>query len=210
MSDDKNPKGMTKKEINVINTKEDLLRDFVNTKFKEAYDYWNPIQEEWRQIKANYKQAYTTEEDELKTNISLPYLKKIIRNKCSHYMDILLSRGAESFDLEPGEEEDEKNAELLQGKIVFDLNKAEVEKKLRPWIWNYENYGYGVVYIPGTGKGKAESRERRKTATNTKMLSNSTARISRIVMFLIYSLIHTARIYQAGRYSRKIMSRLTI
>lgn len=148
MSDDKNPKGMTKKEINVINTKEDLLRDFVNTKFKEAYDYWNPIQEEWRQIKANYKQAYTTEEDELKTNISLPYLKKIIRNKCSHYMDILLSRGAESFDLEPGEEEDEKNAELLQRKIVFDLNKAEVEKKLRPWIWNYENYGYGVVYIP--------------------------------------------------------------
>jgi hypothetical protein len=152
---------MTTQEIKVINTKEDLLRDFVKTRYEEAATYWKPFQKNWREIKENYKQTTTVEESDFEANLSMPYLKKIIRNKVSHYMDILLSRGAESFDLEPGEEEDEQNSELLRHKIVYDLNNAEVEKKLRPYIWNYENYGYGVVAIPWRIE-----KEKQRTGTN--------------------------------------------
>jgi hypothetical protein len=143
-----NINSMTTQEEKVIQTKEDLLKSFVLTRYEEAETYWRPYQKRWRSIKDSDKQTTTVEETDFEANLSMPYLKKIIRNKSAHYMDILLSRGAESFDLEPGEEGDERNSELLRHKIVYDLNKAEVEKKLRPWIWNYEIYGYSVLMVP--------------------------------------------------------------
>lgn len=138
---------MTLQEKKVINTKEDLLIDYVLTRYETAKTYWGPIQDEYRKIKSNYTGIYIGEKS-TEANLNIPLLKKIIRNKTAHFMEILLSRGAESFDLEPGEESDEENAELLRMKIVYDLNNAEIERKLVPYIQNYETYGYGVVYVP--------------------------------------------------------------
>lgn len=142
-----NMNNMTSQEKKVINTKEDLLIDYVLTRYEIAKTYWGPIQSQWQDIKSNYTGIYT-EEKSTEANINLPLLKKIVRNKTAHFMEMLLSRGAESFDLEPGEESDEENAELLRLKIIYDLNNAEVERKLVPWVQSYETYGYGVVCIP--------------------------------------------------------------
>ena len=140
-------KAMTKQEIKVIRTKEDLLKQYVLDKLKVGETYWSPIIEGWEEIKKQYSAVHTAE-PALHANISYPFSKKIIRNKVAHFMEILLSRGAESFDLEPGEEGDDRNSELLRGKIVYDLNNAEVERKLVPYLKNYEKYGYGVVMVP--------------------------------------------------------------
>jgi len=119
-------KGMTSKEIKIINTKEDLLKTYVLDKLAIGEVYWNPIIEGWKEIKKQYTAIHTAE-PQLQANISYPFLKKIIRNKVAHFMEILLSRGSESFDLNPGEETDERNSELLKQKIVYDLDNAEVE-----------------------------------------------------------------------------------
>ena len=145
---DKNEKSMSKAEKKVINTKEDLLAAYVNDRREEAETYWKPIQDNWRTIKTSYINTHITTKKSTEANINIPYLKKIIRNKVSHFMDMLLSKGAESFDLDPGEETDEKNAELIRGLVVYDLNNAECERKLMPYIQNYETYGYGVVCVP--------------------------------------------------------------
>ncbi len=139
---------MSKEEKKVINTKEDLLLQFVLGNYEVGNTYWKPIQDKWAEIKRNYNNVYTISKDIFSANVSIPYLKKIVRNKTAHFMDILFSRGAESFDLEPGEETDEKNSELIRGLIVYDLNNAEAESKLTEWLQSYETYGYGVVAIP--------------------------------------------------------------
>jgi len=141
-------KKMDAKEKKVINTKEDLLRDYVLDRYETAKTYWKPIQDEFQTIKNNYTGTYTVEEKTIKANINVPILKKIVRNKEAHFAEMLLSRGAESFDLEPGEESDDENAELLRLKMVYDLNNAEVERKIIPWLKNYETYGYAVLYVP--------------------------------------------------------------
>jgi len=141
-------KKMDAKEKKVINTKEDLLRDYVLDHYETAKTYWQPIQDEFQTIKNNYTGTYTVEEKTTKANINVPLLKKIVRNKVAHFAEMLLSRGAESFDLEPGEESDDENAELLRLKLVYDLNNAEVERKIIPWLKNYETYGYAVLCVP--------------------------------------------------------------
>ncbi|MBC8499486.1 MAG: hypothetical protein H8D39_03050 [Candidatus Atribacteria bacterium] len=141
-------KKMDAKEKKVIETKEDLLLDYVLDRYETAKTYWGPIQDEWGIIKDNYSHNYTVEEKSTEANINVPLLKKIVRNKVAHFAEMLLSRGAESFDLEPGEETDDPNSERLRLKIVYDLNNAEVEKKIIPWLHNYETYGYGVLCCP--------------------------------------------------------------
>ena len=141
-------KKMDAKEKKVIETKEDLLLDYVLDRYETAKTYWQPIQEEFQTIKNNYTGTYTVEEKTTKANINVPLLKKIVRNKVAHFAEMLLSRGAESFDLEPGEESDDENAELLRLKLVYDLNNAEVERRIIPWLKNYETYGYAVLCVP--------------------------------------------------------------
>ena len=145
---EKKQKPMSKEEKKVINTKEDLLLDFVLKQYEEGNTYWKPIQDKWAEIRRNYTNVYTVASDVFSSNITIPYLKKIVRNKVAHFMEILLSRGTESFDLEPGEETDEKNSELLRNLIVYDLNTAGAEARISEWIQSYETYGYGIVAVP--------------------------------------------------------------
>jgi len=47
-------KKMDAKEKKVINTKEDLLRDYLLERYETAKTYWKPIQDDWQTIKNNY------------------------------------------------------------------------------------------------------------------------------------------------------------
>ena len=141
-------KKMDAKEKKVIETIEDLLLDYVLTRYETAKTYWGPIQEGYQAIKNNRTSTHTVEK-KTEANINVPILKKVVRNKVSHFAEMLLSRGAESFDLEPGDvEEDEENSENLRDLLVYDLNNAEVERKIIPWLDNYETYGYAVLCVP--------------------------------------------------------------
>ncbi len=78
-------KKMDSQEKKVIETKEDLLLDYVLEHHETANTYWNPIQDEWKIIKDNYSHNYTVEEKSTDANINVPLLKKIVRNKVAQF-----------------------------------------------------------------------------------------------------------------------------
>jgi len=113
-------------------------------------------------MRRQYDGVYLEGKELWQGNIVIPTLKKVVRALCSHYINILLSKGAESFDLAPGEESDKKNAELLRYKMVYDLNTLEIERKMLPILKNFVLYGYAVAYVPWK-----HTVEKRKTGKET-------------------------------------------
>ena len=136
------------KEETVVKTKGEVLKEFVLKKYKIGKDFWQPYQENWADIRTEYIGVLDDNKEIWQGNIIVPTLKKVVRNLVSLYLSILLSKGAESFDLGPGEESDKKNAENLRLKIVYDLNTMEIERKMIPILQDFVNYGYAVAYVP--------------------------------------------------------------
>ena len=135
-------------EEQVIKKKGQVLKDYVMTDYHKAVRHWQPIHDDWKKMREQYNGVYLEGKEIWQGNIIIPTLKKVVRALCSHYINILLSKGAESFDIAPGEESDKKNAELLRYKIIYDLNTLEIEKKMLPILKNFVLYGYAVAYVP--------------------------------------------------------------
>ncbi len=135
-------------EEQVVKKKGDILKDFVMTDYHKAVRHWQPIHDDWKKMRSQYNGIYLVGKELWQGNIIIPTLKKVVRALCSHYINILLSKGAESFDIAPGEESDKKNAELLRYKMIYDLNTLEIEKKILPILKNFVLYGYAVAYVP--------------------------------------------------------------
>ena len=135
-------------EETIVKTKGDVLKDFLLKKYKIGKDFWQPYQDNWADIKKEYVGVLNEAKEEWQGNVIVPTLKKVVRNLVSLYISMLLSKGAESFDLGPGEESDKKNAENLRLKVVYDLNTLDIERKMIPVIQDFVRYGYAVAYIP--------------------------------------------------------------
>ena len=128
-------------EGTVVKKKNEVLLDFVMTEYNRAKRFWDPYHDDWKKMRDQYKGILLVGKEIWQSNIIVPTLKKIVRALCSHYINILLSKGAESFDIAPGEESDKKNAELLRYKIIYDLTTLEIEKKILPILKNFVLYG---------------------------------------------------------------------
>ena len=135
-------------EEKVVKKKGEVLKDWVNNHYQIGVTFWKPYQDEWKKQRAQYDGIYLEGKELWQGNIIVPTVKKVVRALCSHYINILLSKGAESFDLAPGEESDKKNAELLRYKMVYDLKTLEIEKKILPILKNFVLHGYAVAYVP--------------------------------------------------------------
>jgi len=135
-------------EEQVVKNKGEVLKDWVLTHYHTGETFWKPYHDDWKDIRNQYNGIYLEGKEDWQGNIIVPTLKKVVRALCSHYINILLSKGAESFDLAPGEESDKKNAELLRYKIIYDLNTLEIERKMLPILQNFVLYGYAVAYVP--------------------------------------------------------------
>ena len=135
-------------ELQVVKKKNEVLLDFVMTEYHRAEKFWQPYHNDWKKMRDQYNGILLMGKEIWQSNIIVPTLKKVVRALCSHYINILLSKGAESFDIAPGEESDKKNAELLRYKIIYDLTTLEIEKKILPILKNFVLYGYAVAYVP--------------------------------------------------------------
>ena len=124
-------------ELQVVKKKKELIREFVMTDYQRAKSFWDPYHRDWKKMKDQYNGILLVGKEIWQSNIIVPTLKKVVRALCSHYINILLSKGAESFDIAPGEESDKKNAELLRYKIIYDLTTLEIEKKILPILKNF-------------------------------------------------------------------------
>jgi len=135
-------------EETVIKKKGEVLKEFVLKKYKIGIDFWQPFRDNWAEIKKEYVGVLNESKEIWQGNVIVPTLKKVVRNLVSLYISMLLSKGAESFDLGPGEESDKKNAENLRLKVVYDLNTLDIERKMIPVIQDFVRYGYAVAYVP--------------------------------------------------------------
>ncbi len=135
-------------EKQVVKKKSEVLKDWVNNHYQIGTRFWKPYQDEWKKQRAQYDGILVAGKELWQSNIIVPTVKKVVRALCSHYINILLSKGAESFDLAPGEESDKKNAELLRYKMIYDLKTLEIEKKILPILQNFVLHGYAVAYVP--------------------------------------------------------------
>jgi len=135
-------------EETVIKKKGEVLKEFVLKKYKIGIDFWQPFRDNWAEIKKEYVGVLNEAKEDWQGNVIVPTLKKVVRNLVSLYLSMLLSKGAESFDLGPGEESDKKNAENLRLKVVYDLNTLDIERKMIPVIQDFVRYGYAVAYVP--------------------------------------------------------------
>ena len=135
-------------EETIVKKKGETLREFVLKKYKQGIDYWQPFRDNWAEIKKEYVGVINEAKEDWQGNVIVPTLKKVVRNLVSLYLSMLLSKGAESFDLGPGEESDKKNAENLRLKMVYDLNTMKIEKKMIPILQHFVRYGYAVAYVP--------------------------------------------------------------
>lgn len=135
-------------EETVIKTKGEILKEYVVKKLRIGEEFWKPYQDNWADIRSEYVGILDDKKEIWQGNIIVPTLKKVSRSLVSLYLSMLLSKGAESFDLGPGEESDKKNAENLRLKIVYDLNTMEIERKMIPILQGFVDDGYAVAYVP--------------------------------------------------------------
>ena len=135
-------------EETVVKKKGEVLKEYLLKRYAQGKEYWQPFQDNWAEIKKEYVGVLSDAKEDWQGNIIVPTLKKVVRNLVSLYLSMLLSKGAESFDLGPGEESDKKNAENLRLKIVYDLNTMDIERKMIPLLQDFVRYGYAVAYIP--------------------------------------------------------------
>ena len=135
-------------EEQVVKKKGEILKTWVMTDYHRAEKFWQPYHDDWKKMRSQYNGIYLEGKELWQGNIIIPTLKKVVRALCSHYINILLSKGSASFDIAPGEESDKKNAELLRYKMIYDLDTLEIERKILPILKNFVLYGYAVAYVP--------------------------------------------------------------
>ncbi len=135
-------------EETVVKTKGEIIRDYVNKRLEIGKDFWQPYQDIWQDIHDEYIGRLIEGKESWQGNFIIPTVKKIVRALASMYIEMLLSKGAESFDIAPGEESDKQNAENLRLKVIYDLRTLEIERKMLPIVLNFVLYGYAVAYVP--------------------------------------------------------------
>ncbi|MFZ7134333.1 MAG: hypothetical protein ACOWWR_18460 [Eubacteriales bacterium] len=147
LSKDKSKKSNEEKKL--IKSKGEQLLEYFLGLYKEGMDYWEPYHRKWRAIKKSYKGIYQENADDTNgANVNIPLLKKIVRNKVSHYQSVLLSKGIDSFDLKPGPDDDYADVQVTKAKIKYDLSNVRIESKFKDILHSYELYGYTVGYVP--------------------------------------------------------------
>jgi len=149
-------------EEQVVKKKGEILKNWVMKDYHRAETFWQPYHDDWEKMRSQYNGIYLEGKELWQGNIIIPTLKKVVRALCSHYINILLSKGSASFDIAPGEESDKKNAELLRYKMIYDLDTLEIERKILPILKNFVLYGYAVAYVPWK-----HTIEKQRTGKNT-------------------------------------------
>lgn len=137
----------------LIPTKHRELLQFVKQRLEWSKEGMRENHDNWRKQYLNYRGTRITTKEAWQSNIVMPVFKEIVRIKVPLYMNILFSNNLESFDILPGEEEDEQGAPLV--KSVLAYQQRQVARDLDGFYgqWDayckqFEMYGYTAAYCP--------------------------------------------------------------
>jgi len=102
-------------------SKRQKLKQLVLEKFKYGKEGMEPYQSEWRDHWLQYKGTRSDVKEDWQANYTTSTLKEIARVKVPLYMNILFSKRIDSFDMEPGELEDEEKIPILKDVMKYQL-----------------------------------------------------------------------------------------
>ena len=137
----------------LLPTKQRALLKWVLQRLEWSKEGMREHLDKWKQQYVNYRGTRITTKEAWQSNIVIPVFKEIVRIKVPLYMNILFSNNLESFDILPGEEEDEQGAPLV--KSILAYQQRQVARDLDGFYgqWDayckqFEMYGFTVGYCP--------------------------------------------------------------
>lgn len=119
-------------------TKEDRLLELVLGAYMYGREGMEPYQNEWKDHYLNYKGTRSDVKEDWQANYTCSTLKEITRVKVPLYMNILFSKGINSFDIKPGDIEDEEKIPILKDILQYQLRN--IGKKTGGFFGEWGNY----------------------------------------------------------------------
>ncbi len=119
-------------------SKKEKLRQYVLEKYVYGREGMEPYQNEWKEHYLNYKGTRSDVKEDWQSNYTCSTLKEISRVKVPLYMNILFSKGIDSFDIKPGELEDEEKIPILKDILKYQLRN--IGKKIGGFFGEWGNY----------------------------------------------------------------------
>ncbi|MCK4575244.1 hypothetical protein KAU34_02415, partial [candidate division WOR-3 bacterium] len=108
----------------LIPTKHKALLEWVKQRLEWSKEGMRDHQDNWKKQYVNYRGTRITTKEAWQSNIVIPVFKEIVRIKVPLYMNILFSNNLESFDILPGEEEDEEGAPLVKSILAYQQRQV--------------------------------------------------------------------------------------
>ena len=119
-------------------SKKERLRQYVLEKYIYGREGMAPYQNEWKEYYLSYKGTRSDVKEDWQANYTCSTLKEISRVKVPLYMNILFSKGISSFDIKPGDLEDEEKIPILKDILRYQLRN--IGKKSGGFFGEWGNY----------------------------------------------------------------------
>ena len=131
-------------------TKGDALIDHLMEKFFYAREGMQPYHTKWKEFNETYKGTRSNTKEEWQANYTTSTLKEIVRVKVPLYLNILFSKGIDSFDIKPGDVDDEEKAPIIKDILRYQLRNIGQDSggffgEWGSYAKQFEIYGYTVA-----------------------------------------------------------------
>ena len=141
---------MAKKKLK---TKGQALVEFVLERYEYSKNEMAGIRSRWLEFYDDYRGTQLANKEPWQSNYIIPTLKDVVRTKVPLYANILFSNGLKSWDIEPGEEEDERVIPVLKDIMIYQLencgkNRGGFLSVINEFLTQFEIYGYSVAKVP--------------------------------------------------------------
>ena len=128
-------------------TKGERIVEYVLEKFMYAREGMEPYQSGWKDHYLNYKGTRSDVKESWQANYTCSTLKEITRVKVPLYMNILFSKGIDSFDMKPGDIDDEEKIPYVKDVLKYQLrnigkNTGGFFGEWGNYAKQFEMYGY--------------------------------------------------------------------
>ena len=128
-------------------TKGERIVEYVLEKFMYAREGMEPYQSGWKDHYLNYKGTRSDVKEDWQANYTCSTLKEITRVKVPLYMNILFSKGIDSFDMKPGDIDDEEKIPYVKDVLKYQLrnigkNTGGFFGEWGNYAKQFEMYGY--------------------------------------------------------------------
>ena len=141
---------MAKKKLK---TKGEALVEFVLDRYNYSKTELAGIRSQWLEYYKDYRGTIAEGKEPWQANYIIPTLKDVVRTKVPLYANILFSNGLKSWDILPGEKEDEDTIPILKDTMMFQLencgrHRGGLFSVVDEFLTQFEIYGYSVTKVP--------------------------------------------------------------